>query len=290
MAFETKAADDEALAQWDGETFLASEYHGLRPGQWTDDTMMAKFIAESIVSCGGFFPRDLADRYRRWYRSSDHRGMGKTTRAALTNLDNDIPWTHSGIVGAEGNGTAMRAAPIGFFYHEDIITVREFAKMDARITHASLEAEQGSVAVGVGVAMLTVGADLKAMVNGVINHLEDSEVKRGLEKVAFYQRQNDLPPSEALRVIGTSARVTETVPSAFAALALTKDFVEAIQVAIRAGGDTDTTAAITGALAGTYYGFDAIPKKWLGIESFNHLRRLERCIARGPRSDALWIL
>jgi ADP-ribosyl-[dinitrogen reductase] hydrolase len=290
MSFETKPADHEALLQWDGETFHASEYHGLSPGQWTDDTMMATFIAESLVACGGYYPRDVADRYRGWYRSGDHRGMGKTTRAALTNLDNGVPWNRSGIPGAEGNGTAMRAAPLGFYFHEDLVTTREFAQMDARITHASLEAEMGSIAVGIGIALLTEEAGLDVLVERVLESLEDSKVKQGLQKVAFYQRQPDISAAEALRVIGTSAHVTQTVPAAFAALVLTKSFAEAVQAAIRAGGDTDTTAAITGALAGTHYGLSAIPKKWRTIEKFEHLHRLEQRIAKGPRSDALWIL
>lgn len=291
VSFETKPADHEELLQWDGETFLGSEYHGLSPGQWTDDTMMSKAIAESLVACGGYYPRDVSDRYRAWYRSNDHRGMGKTTRSALQNLDDGIPWTKSGIEGAEGNGTAMRAAPIGFFFREDLTTVSEFAQMDARITHRSLEAQMGSVAVSLGIAMLAEHADFKVMIDQVLVNLEDSKVKQGLQKIAFYQRQPDFPVADALRVIGTSAHVTQTVPSAFAALVLTRSFPEAVQAAIRAGGDTDTTAAITGALAGTYYGLDGIPGSWRkGIENFDHLHRLEVRIAKGPRSDALWVI
>jgi len=290
MAFETKKADDAELLQWDGETFLPSDYHKLSPGQWTDDTMMSKFIAESLVACGGYYPRDVADRYRIWYRSSDHRGMGKTTRAALVNLDNGLPWTKSGVQGAEGNGTAMRAAPLGIFFREDLVTVREFTQIDARITHASLEAQMGSVAVSIGVALLAEGVELEALIDQVLEHLDESQVKQGLQKVAFYQRQPDFPAADALKVIGTSAHVTQTVPSAFASLVLTKSYPEAIRVAIRAGGDTDTTASITGALAGTHYGLSAIPKPWQKIENFDHLRRLDVRITKGPRSDALWII
>lgn len=290
MGFETKKADHEELLQWDGETYHGSEYHGLSPGQWTDDTMMAKLIAESLVTCGGYYPRDVADRYRTWYRSDDHRGMGKTTKAALLNLDNGIPWDRSGINGAEGNGTAMRIAPLGFFFHEDLVTTRQFAQIDARITHCSKEAEMGSIAVGLAVALLVEGVTFETLTERVLENLEDCQVKQGLKKVSFYQRQPDFPVRDALRVIGTHAHVTQTVPAAFAAFVLTKSFEEAVQAAIRAGGDTDTTAAITGALAGTHYGLDAIPIAWRkGLEDFDHLHRLELKIAGGPRSSAIWL-
>lgn len=291
MAFETMRPDDDSLTSWDGSTYHPSEYHGLRPGQWTDDTMMAKIITESLVTCGGYYPRDVADRYLAWYRSGNHRGMGKATREALERILNGTPWNRSGVEGAEGNGTAMRAAPLGFFFHEDLVTTREFAQMDARITHRSLEAEMGSVAVALGVALLLNKVEPKELVEKVVEHLADSNVKLGLEKITFYQRQGGVTAAEALRIIGTRAHVTQTVPAAFAAFTMTSSYEETVRVAIRAGGDTDTTAAIAGALAGTFYGINAIPKAWKdNLEDFHHLRRLETKIARGPRSDALWRL
>jgi len=291
MAFETQKEDSPALLQWDGKSYLPSEYHGLRPGQWTDDTMMAKLLAESILTCGGFYPRDIADRYRAWYQGKNHRGMGKATKAALERLDHGTPWTESGTEGSEGNGSAMRAAPIGFFFHEDPVTIREFATMDARITHRSLEAEQGSIAVALGAALLLQKPDLAVFAETIAEHLADSQIRQGLRRVGFYKQQGDVSAAEALRLTGTKAHVVQTVPAAFAALTLTKSFEEAIQVAIRAGGDTDTTAAITGALAGIYYGYNQIPKLWRdGLEDLQHLRRLETKISRGPRSDALWLL
>lgn len=276
MAFETQEGNSEALLQWDGKRYLPSEYHGLRPGQWTDDTMMAKLIAESIVICGGFYPSDIAERYRAWYRSNDHRGMGKATKAALGRLDQGVSWAESGTEGSEGNGSAMRAAPIGFFFNENPEAIQEFATIEARITHRSLEAEQGSIAVAIGTALLVRKPDLRVFADLVAEHLGDCQIRQGLRKVTFYQQQGDLSAAEALRLLGTRAHVVQTVPSAFAAFLLTKSFEEAVQVAIRAGGDTDTTAAITGALAGTYYGFNQIPQAWRdGLEDLDRLRELE---------------
>jgi ADP-ribosyl-[dinitrogen reductase] hydrolase len=72
---------------------------------------------------------------------------------------------------------------------------------------------------------------------------------------------------------------------------LTDSYEEAIMAAIRAGGDTDTTAAITGALAGSYYGFDAIPKKFkLSLERMDHLHKLDTHIGVGPNTAVMWKL
>ena len=65
-----------------------------------------------------------------------------------------------------------------------------------------------------------------------------------------------------LAQIGTSGYVPETVGAAFYCVAATDNFKDAVVMAIKAGGDTDTTAAVVGALAGTLYGLDAIPAEY----------------------------
>jgi len=290
MPFETRKPDDPFLVNWDG-TYQASEYHQLRPGQWTDDTMMAKIVMESLYICGGFYPRDIAQRYQHWYLAGPLRGMGTTTKKAMQNLRAGMSWSESGIVGAEGNGTAMRAAPFGAFYQEDPFTAAQFARMEANITHKSLEAEEGSAAVAVAVSLLWTGAEPKEVVAKTMEYLRESKVKLALNRLVFYQKSNDVSASEALKLFGTKAHVVQTVPSAFAAFVLTASYEEAVLTSIRSGGDTDTTAAIAGALAGTYYGFKAIPKKYReGLEDWEHLRKIESKINVGPNTSVLWRL
>jgi ADP-ribosylglycohydrolase len=288
MPFETRKPDDPFLVNWDG-TYQASEYHQLRPGQWTDDTMMAKIVMESLYICGGFYPRDIAQRYQHWYLAGPLRGMGTTTKKAMQNLRAGMSWNESGVVGAEGNGTAMRAAPFGAFYQEDPLTAAQFSRMEANITHKSLEAEEGSAAVAVAVSLLWTGAEPQDIVTKTIEYLRESKVKLALSRLAFYQKTNDVSAIEALKLFGTKAHVVQTVPSAFAAFVLTSSYEEAVLTSIRSGGDTDTTAAIAGALAGTYYGFKSIPKKYReGLEDWEHLRRIESKINIGPRTSVLW--
>lgn len=284
-AFETMSPDNEALTQWDGKTFLPSEYHKLGPEQWTDDTLMAKSIADSLIVCGGYYPRDVADRYHAWYRTEKFRGMGRTTMKALALMDKNVPWSRSGIRGAEGNGTAMRIAPLGLFFHEDLPTVEAFAKIDARITHRSVEADAGAIAVALATAILFQKQDPTDLIDRVCPFLPASTIKAKLRSLP--KMKGSL--QAIVREVGTKAHVVDTVPAAFAIVLGTKSFPEAIEVAIRAGGDTDTTAAVVGALAGTLYGLDGIPKEWQVVEEIRHLQRLDARLSIGPRSEALWL-
>jgi ADP-ribosylglycohydrolase len=164
--------------------------------------------------------------------------------------------------------------------------------MEANITHKSVEAEEGSAAVAVAVALLWTGTEPQELVLKTIEYLRESKIKDGLTRLAFYQSQKgEVSAIEALRLFGTKAHVVQTVPSAFSAFVLTDSYEKAICTSVRAGGDTDTTAAIAGALAGTYYGFEAIPKQYReGLEDLFHLRRLESKINIGPKTSVLWRL
>jgi ADP-ribosylglycohydrolase len=298
MAFKGQKADSESLRSWDG-TYRGSEYHKLSPGQWTDDTVMSKLLAESLMSCGGFFPRDVADRYLVWFKSGDLHGIGKTTKKALERLASGVSWRESGVKNAKDNGAAMRAAPIGLFYQEDLCTVKEFARLDTRITHLSEDAELGSIAMALGVALLATGkASPKTLPQQVVEHLPlRSHIRMDVPNVPkallFVQscidQGTDL--TSTLNGTGTGAIVNQSVPAAFAAFSLTHSFLEAVESAVRAGGDANTVASMAGALAGTYYGFEAIPKlHTLGLEGFKHFRRVERKLVSGPRTDILWAL
>jgi ADP-ribosyl-[dinitrogen reductase] hydrolase len=129
MPFETYLVNNPLLVGWDGKTFLPSEHHGLKAGQWTDDSQMSILVAESLIKNNGFNPDDLAKRYEEWFFSGTARGWGKTTMMAVTNLQNGKHWSESGIAGSLGNGTAMRAAPFGIYFRNDLKALVSLVKM-----------------------------------------------------------------------------------------------------------------------------------------------------------------
>lgn len=267
MPFETLSADDPTLLDWDGYQYHSNEYHKLNKGQWTDDTMMAKCLAQSLVEKNGYYPEDAAARYLAWLHSGDLRGMGTATKTALEALDAGRPWQESGVVGAQGNGTAMRSIPLGVFFKgvADTEMLIWAATQDSSITHRSKEAREGSIAIALAAAHLAQGGGKRDLATEVARHLEEGELKRGILKVDFYVNVGGLGVAEALRLIGTKAHVLQTVPAALAAFCMTSTYLEAVVVSIKAGGDTDTTAGLAGGLAGIAYGHNALPTYHRGL-------------------------
>ena len=288
MPFETKSRFEGPLLEWNG-WFESSAYHKLKPGQWTDDTQMATALAESLVAEGTYSPADAAKRYLQWHQSGDCRGQGGATGKAMCKLQAGLTWIQSGSPDAQGNGTAMRIAPLGLFYHRNIDAAAKFARVDARITHRSEEAEVGAVAVAVGVAML---AQRSANRDNLIHKVTEwtcpfgTQVHARLHSLLGLLNRDFSNPEtvvDALVEMGTGGHIIQTVPAAFLAFAATTNFKDAVEVAIRAGGDTDTTAAIVGALAGTFYGVQEVARYLDELEGAEGLRALERRLyAEGP--------
>src|SRR5208283_2200025 len=173
---ESKPADYEPLLVWNGTDFLGSEHHGLLPGQFSDDTQMSQMVAQSLVDNDGFNPEDLSVRYVDWIVSGRARGYGKTTLAAIGNLFSGIHWSESGIEGSYGNGTAMRAAPIGIYFRNDLTQLIEVATLDAKITHNSDEAIAGSIAIAM-TAALACQNDTEDLLTRLCEVLPDTKVK-----------------------------------------------------------------------------------------------------------------
>jgi len=275
VPFETKLANYEALVAWDGETFLGSEHHGLKPGQYSDDTQMSLMVAESLIKSHGFNPDDLAERYVDWIMSGRARGYGKTTMLAIQNLVNGKHWSESGIAGSYGNGTAMRAAPFGVYFRNDLPSLISICKMDSAITHASDEAEAGSIAIGMAAAY-AVNRESEGLLDELWRVLPDSKVKSIIYSLDSLIDSPHITPEQALRVIGTKADVRQSVPAALYCFLKFRTYGAAIEAAIRAGGDTDTTAAIVGALFGARDGTMDMLGSWIdGVEDSAQLIKLD---------------
>lgn len=257
VPFETKLANYEPLIAWDGKTFLGSEHHKLKPGQYSDDTQMSLMVAESLLKNHGFNPDDLAERYVDWMTSGQARGYGKTTLLAVQNLLNGKHWSESGIPGSYGNGTAMRAAPFGVYFRNDLQSLIAIAKMDSAITHASEEAEAGAIAIALASAY-AVNGDTGDLLDELWKVLPDSKVKSTVYSLDSLIDSPYITPEQALRVIGTKGDVRQTVPAALYCFLKFDNYHDAVLASIKAGGDTDTTAAIVGALFGAKLGVQGI--------------------------------
>jgi len=249
VPFESKPADYELLLKWDGKSYLGSKYHNLLPGQYSDDTQMSLMVAESLVENNDFNPDDLSLRYVDWIASGRARGYGKTTLIAVTSLYEGVHWSKSGVPDSYGNGTAMRAAPFGVFFRKDKKALIDAVTIDSNMTHASNEALAGALAIALTTHYL-VNDDLDDLLLRVMEDLpNNTRVKNLIQKIDSMLEINS--HQQVLKVFGTKADVRQTVPSALYCLMKFTDCHEAMNAAIRAGYDSDTTAAIVGSLFGT---------------------------------------
>ncbi len=258
----------------------------LAAGQYTDDTKMMLCIAESIVERGRVDAEDIARRFVDWYDGGDLRGIGHTCLESILKLKSGVGWRQSGRQGnwAAGNGTAMRIAPVGIFDCHDLQRLRDDCWATSISTHNNSEAVAGATAVAYAIArLLTEEIDPQRLLTDVVAFIGHSEVADKLQLARTLLSQH-VPTGEALATLGTSGYVVETVASALYCFCRTpKDFVSTVSSAVMGGGDTDTTAAIAGAISGACNGVSNIPSHLVeAVEDSEMLQDLGRAICLSP--------
>jgi ADP-ribosyl-[dinitrogen reductase] hydrolase len=263
--------------------------YDLAAGQYTDDTIMALCLAESILQKGCVAPEDIAQRFVAWFDSGDLRGIGNTCRESILNLKSGDSWRQSGIGGerAAGNGTAMRIAPVGLLDCHNMERLREDCWSTSIITHDNLEAVAGATAVAYVIAQLATGdLDTESLLTGAADFVGESQVARNLFMAQDLLRSST-PTAEALAILGTSGYVVETVASAlYCFLSTPDDFSATVSEAVMGGGDADTTAAIAGAISGTYNGLPNLPPQLVAqVEDTEKLQNLGCAIFRLAAAD-----
>lgn len=260
--------------------FHESSHRGLGAGQWTDDTQMTLCLTRSLVRRGRLEPKDVAREYLGWFQSGDVRGIGTITKSAMARLEAGAGWEESGTAGeyAAGNGTAMRAAPLGLLYHQDLDALQEACALDAEITHKNAEAVAGSRAVAFLVARLVAGGiPEKELLEETIQFVAGSRVGENLKR-SWELLERGANPLQASEALGVGAYVVETVAwSSFCFFRASDDFARAVTAAVHGGGDTDTAGAITGAFSGARVGLAGIPAAWkAGVEGQEAIAALAR--------------
>ena len=233
----------------------------LRPGEFTDDTEMMLCLAESLVDKKVFDREDVSRRYLEWFRTQP-RDIGNITRAALSALDQGVSIDEasrnahelSGYKSA-GNATVMRAAPIGLLYQRDHKALVEACLQDALLTHYDKKAGIGSVTLCLLISEFLGGEKDKSLaLRRATDFLEGGE--GGLFSV--------LPNFEYVEEgeLKSSAYVVDTLSVSLYHFLKTKSFEQCLVKVVNMGGDSDTAGAVSGAVAGAYYGLSGIPRRW----------------------------
>lgn len=227
------------------------------PGTWSDDSSMTLATCDSIREKGRLDLADLRRRFENWlfhgaYCAGEQLfDYGQTTYEALTcgHGLSDF-WSN-------GNGSLMRIIPLAFLDVND-------SDIDAvsALTHAhALSKEACRIYISVARGLLG-GRELPYI-------LKEVEVSNHFFRLKELAR---MPESQ----ISSSGFVVHTLQASLWCLLQTDSFSEAVLKAVNLGDDSDTTGAVTGALAGIIYGYDAIPDDW--VKTIRNKELIEHCL------------
>jgi len=248
---------------------------GLPAGQVTDDTEQAVLIGRLLVAGGGTVDaRDLTRALGEWERDVAARGsldlLGPSSRAALAALAAGTPPEEAGRHGTT-NGAAMRITPVGIATPAGPGLVDRVEEV-SRPTHNTGVALAGAAAVAAAVSAAIDGASVTGAIGDAIaaarmaagrgHWVAGADVAARIRWAAGSIVGLDLPEvlDVVVRLVGTSLATQESVPAAFALVAaLPDDPWLAVRAAASLGGDTDTIAAMVGAVLGAVHGVDAWP-------------------------------
>jgi poly(ADP-ribose) glycohydrolase ARH3 len=253
-----------------------------QPLRWTDDTLMTIGLASSLLARRGFDGAHMAATLADDHAAQPWRGYGPGPPQVFAALREGVPWDEAprrlfGGSGSRGNGAAMRVAPVGLVHHGDPRRAARLARRTASVTHAHELGLQGAALQAAAVAWL-VDATLPPVPAGLLD-----AVRPAAPAPAFQRRLDalerippDWSPERVAETLGNGVEATRSVPAALHAfLRNPRSFSRAVCHAVTLGGDTDTIAAMTGALAGAALGASAIPGAWRArLEEPDRLERL----------------
>jgi len=227
---------------------------------YTDDTQMTIGVAETLVEHRVIREEALCQAFVANYVPS--RGYGRGARAVLEAMaaGRDHRQVAAGYFpgGSYGNGAAMRVAPVGLFFRHREEELWEQARLSALPTHVHPWGVEGAQLLALAVALCCRGEPLDGadFWRRLLASCQSPEYRAKLEQAAAVRAPADLEH------LGNGIAALESVPTALAAFRLTPHSYEAvIGNLIRLGGDTDTMAAMAGALAGAWLGSRAIPPR-----------------------------
>lgn len=275
------------------------------PGLYTDDTQQALVLTDELLEHGAIDPDRVAEVYVRLANPKGsylgaHRGLGTSFRKVLQALEHGVSPRKTGQTSA-GIGAAMRIAPVGLYFEGQPEAMFDAVMAASLMTHRDIRSLAGAMAVSYAVLRLAAGAqrhpsfllrlaaDVARAEDRIVAEHGDSVVSIGEHRhsmsraIAHAESLLETPREQALATLVEEAnrhgaephckRPTMGFPPACIPTCLylfmtTDSFREALIEVVNLGGDTDSTGAILGALAGAHFGVDGIYSRWLnGLEN-----------------------
>ncbi|MBH8563037.1 ADP-ribosylglycohydrolase family protein [Nostoc sp. CENA67] len=226
-------AGDIIGSVYEGKNFKIKDFPLFnRECRFTDDTVLTVAVADVILNANKFvYTSKYTEQFQWYYRRYAYAGYGRNFREWAKSNSNE-PYK------SYGNGAAMRVSPIGFAFN-DLDTVLREAQRSAEVTHSHPEGIKGAQAIAAAIFLARLGED-KVGIKSYIQATFGYDLRQTLNQIRpTYQYDSSCQGS---------------VPQAIIAFLESTDFEDAIRNAVSIGGDSDTIACMTGAIAQAFYG------------------------------------
>lgn len=284
IKYAKRALDGIALGDCFGQSFFMPDETARQriknreilnePWYFTDDTVMAIGIFQILEKYGEISQGALARVFAENYALDWHRGYGGTAHSILRSIGEGQNWREAASgafdgMGSMGNGGAMRAAPVGAYFADDMDKVLYHARASAEITHAHIEGIVGAMAVAAASALLLnkklghYGGEGEDFLRDVADKLPESDTRYKILSAVSVKKESSI--DFAVSMLGNGIRLTaqDTVPFCLWCAAYFYTSVEeALWTAVSALGDRDTICAIVGGMVSLFA--DELPQQWSG--------------------------
>ncbi len=252
--------------------FVGFKSHRQPPGTFSDDSSLTFCLAESL--CRGYDLNDAGQRFVMWYdenywtAGNEVFDIGMTTSRAIDRLRRGAKPSLAGDFdeGCNGNGSLMRIMPL-LFYIRDFDLEKRYAiiKDVSSMTHGHIRSVIACFYYLEFALELLKGRDKHTAYANTAKTVYDFIVSKQIaqdEVNRFASLLQEDITKRTIDSISSSGYVMNTLQASMYCFLNTDNYKDATLMAVNLGNDADTTAAVTGGLAGLYYGFDSIPEKW----------------------------
>lgn len=239
----------------------------VEPGEITDDTQMTLAVAEGILEKPENPIEAIGERFIAWARNGPKDIGGTCSRsiygaaAGGAKRPTEDEWFNASKATAKangrrsgGNGALMRTVYPGLYYQGRLMAV-ETAAAIAQMTHWDEESNEAC----------EIYTDMIYLITEAVNKHGDAADKAQIVKETLHGTRYEIyPDAKETEELNPTGYVVDSMKCAMAAAFWNvESFERAVIDAANMGGDADTIAAITGGIAGAYYGYEAIPKRWI---------------------------
>lgn len=254
-------------------TMIGYGTHNQPAGTWSDDSSLTFCLTESLIH--GYDLNDVKQKMCDWYyfgywNVNDKLpfDIGRTTFKALSKIKSGIALEEAGEKDEKdnGNGSLMRVLPLAF-YLKDKKNEEKFPIIEevSGITHAHIRSKIAcSIYVEFAIQLLNYhppGEAYERMKEVIIGYYKNKGYEEELNHFERILKQNISTYEEC--EIKSTGYVIDSLEACLWSFLTTTTFSEAVLKAVNLGEDTDTIGALTGGLAGIFYGENNIPKHWI---------------------------